>query len=228
MAVSGGPVIDLDGPGPGIALRLLPGHGSSIAPRTVRRNGCHELPTNADPRSDRRRHDLAGAPDRPNASSGAPDSHWTPARRLAFLIAVGIGLHNLCEGLAIGTSAASGEIKLATMLIIGFALHNATEGFGIVAPFAAAGERASWRFLIGLGLIGGFPTFLGTVVGHSTTSNTLEIAFLTLAAGSIIYVIIQLLAVAQKGGRKDLLTWGIFAGLIAGFLTDMIVTAAGA
>jgi ZIP family zinc transporter len=59
---------------------------------------------------------------------------WSPARRLALLIAVGIGLHNFGEGLAIGGSAAQGQIALATLLVIGFALHNATEGFGIVAP----------------------------------------------------------------------------------------------
>src|SRR3954447_3533598 len=61
---------------------------------------------------------------------------WSPARRLALLIAVGIGLHNFAEGLAIGQSAASGDVALATLLVIGFGLHNATEGFGIVAPLA--------------------------------------------------------------------------------------------
>ena len=93
---------------------------------------------------------------------------WTPARRLALLIAVGIGLHNFAEGLAIGQSAASGEIALATLLVIGFALHNATEGFGITAPLAGdtdadgAARRPSWGFLLLLGLIGGGPTFVGT------------------------------------------------------------------
>jgi ZIP family zinc transporter len=84
-------------------------------------------------------------------------------RRLALLIAVGIGLHNFAEGLAIGQSAAQGEIALATMLVIGFGLHNATEGFGIVAPLAADVEagRPSWALLGLLGLIGGGPTFIG-------------------------------------------------------------------
>ena len=70
---------------------------------------------------------------------------WSPARRLALLIAVGIGLHNFAEGLAIGQSAASGEIALATMLVIGFGLHNATEGFGIVAPLAGRREDGGPR-----------------------------------------------------------------------------------
>src|SRR5579864_1181442 len=75
------------------------------------------------------------------------------ARHLCAIIAMGIGLHNFGEGLAIGASAAAGELGLATVLVIGFALHNATEGFGIVAPLAAAGQRPSWGFLLLLGLI---------------------------------------------------------------------------
>jgi ZIP family zinc transporter len=159
---------------------------------------------------------------------------WTPARRLALLIAVGIGLHNFAEGLAIGQSAATGEIALATLLVVGFALHNATEGFGITAPLAGdtddagVARRPSWRFLLVLGLIGGGPTFVGTAVGHSFTSEPVSVAFLTLAAGSILYVITQLLGVAAKARRTDLLAYGLLAGLVAGFLTDAIVSAGGA
>jgi zinc transporter, ZIP family len=154
-------------------------------------------------------------------------AHWSPARRLALLIAVGIGLHNFGEGLAIGGSAARGEISLATLLIIGFGLHNATEGFGIVAPLATESEQPSWQFLIAMGLIAGGPTFLGTLVGHQFTSEPMSVIFLTLAAGSILYVVIQLLNVAHKAGRRELLIWGIFLGLVAGFVTDMVVSAAG-
>lgn len=158
---------------------------------------------------------------------------WSAARRLSLLIAVGIGLHNFAEGLAIGQSAASGEIALALMLVIGFGLHNATEGFGIVAPLAADldGEgqvrRPSWPFLLALGAIGGGPTFVGTLIGHGFTSEPLSVAFLTLAAGSLIYVITQLISVAARARRTDLLAYGILLGLVAGFLTDAIVTAAG-
>jgi zinc transporter, ZIP family len=153
---------------------------------------------------------------------------WSAARRLALMIAIGIGLHNFGEGLAIGGSAAIGAIGLATVLVIGFALHNATEGFGIVAPLAAEGERPSWGFLLLMGLIGGGPTFVGTAVGRQFTSDAVSVIFLTLAAGSILYVVIQLLGVAHKAGRKELLYWGVLVGLVAGFLTDMVVTAGGA
>jgi len=153
---------------------------------------------------------------------------WSAARRLSLLIAVGIGLHNFGEGLAIGGSAATGEIGLATVLVIGFALHNGTEGFGIVAPMAAEGDRPSWGFLLLMGLIGGGPTVLGTAIGRQFTSPSMSVIFLTLAAGSILYVVIQLLGVALKNGRKELLYYGILLGLSAGFVTDMVVTAGGA
>lgn len=147
--------------------------------------------------------------------------------RLALLIAVGIGLHNFSEGLAIGQSAGRGEISLALLLVIGFGLHNATEGFGIVAPMASAGEVPSWRTLALLGVIGGGPTFLGTLLGHVWVNDALYLAFLALAAGSILYVVIQLITVAAKLGYRELLMWGIFAGLVAGFGTDWVLVAAG-
>ncbi|MBO1740087.1 ZIP family metal transporter [Leifsonia sp. TF02-11] len=148
------------------------------------------------------------------------------ARRLALTIAIGIGLHNFAEGLAIGTAAAQGELAFAVLLIIGFGLHNATEGFGIVAPLG--GTRPSWGYLALLGVIGGGPTFLGTIIGQAFSSDIVSIAFLGLAAGSILYVVIELLAVARRSGMKTLVAWCIFAGLVAGFATDAIVTAGGA
>ena len=94
------------------------------------------------------------------------------AGQLAMLIAVGIGLHNFAEGLAIGNSAAKGELGLAVLLVIGFGTHNATEGFGIVAPMAATGSRPSWGYLALLGLIGGGPTFAGTLLGQHLVNDT--------------------------------------------------------
>jgi ZIP family zinc transporter len=160
--------------------------------------------------------------------SAGPVARLTDPQRLAFFIALGIGFHNFSEGLAIGQSAAAGEVSLALLLIIGFGLHNATEGFGIVAPMAAEGERPSWSFLLLLGLIGGGPTFFGTLIGQSFVNDTVFMACLALAAGSILYVVIELLGVARKLGHKELATWGIVVGLFAGFATDLILVAAGA
>jgi ZIP family zinc transporter len=150
------------------------------------------------------------------------------AAELSLLIAAGIGLHNFGEGLAIGSSAAAGRLSLAVLLVAGFGAHNATEAFGIVAPLAAAEDRPGWGRLALLGLIAGGPTFLGTVVGQVMTTPLLGVAFLALAAGSILYVVIELLAVARASRLKELVTWAILLGIALGFATDAIVTAAGA
>jgi ZIP family zinc transporter len=144
---------------------------------------------------------------------------------LGMLIAVAIGLHNFSEGLAIGVSARGGEVALATTLIVGFALHNATEGFGIVGPLG--GVRPSWRWIILAGLIGGGPTFVGTLIGYRVTSPALEIAFYTLAAGAILYVVGQLWNSANRrlGGRLVLL--GLSVGYLIGLASDLIITYGG-
>jgi zinc transporter, ZIP family len=161
----------------------------------------------------------------PGAASAAEfDRSWvaglSPAAWLALLIATGIGLHNFSEGLAIGQSAAQDQVTLALVLIIGFGLHNATEGFGIVAPLSGSETRPSWKFLALLGLIGGGPTFVGTLLGQAWVNETVSVAFLALAAGSILYVVIQLMNVNQKLGYKTLVAWMLLAGLFLGFVIE--------
>ena len=150
----------------------------------------------------------------------------SPAARLALLIATGIGLHNFGEGLAIGQSAAAGELALAVALIVGFGLHNATEGFGIVGPMAADAERPSWRFLALLGLIGGGPTFLGTLLGQAWVNDALSVAFFAAAAGSILYVVLELVHVNRRFAEPVLTTWMLLLGLFLGFATDFVLEAA--
>jgi ZIP family zinc transporter len=157
-------------------------------------------------------------------------SHFTgltPARWLALFIATGIGLHNFSEGLAIGQAGAKGTLSLAYVLVIGFGLHNATEGFGIVAPLAGDSEPPSWRFLGLMGVIGGGPTFLGTLVGQAWTSTAVSVLFLTLAAGSILYVVMELLNVCRLFTSKTVTAWGLLLGLTLGFATDFVLVAAG-
>jgi ZIP family zinc transporter len=151
----------------------------------------------------------------------------SPGRQLALLIAIGIGVHNFAEGLAIGQAAAASQMSLAVTLIVGFGLHNATEGFGICGPMSGEGTRPSWGFLAALGLIGGAPTFLGTLLGQSWSSESATVIFLAVAAGSILYVVQELFAVNRKFGHTVLVMWLVLAGLMLGFATDFIVEAAG-
>jgi ZIP family zinc transporter len=155
------------------------------------------------------------------SAPGMSEAQW-----LAVFIATGIGLHNFSEGLAIGQSAAAGELSLALTLMIGFGLHNATEGFGIIAPLSSERRLPAWAFLGALGLIGGGPTFLGTIVGRAWVSEEVSIAFLGLAAGSILYVVNELFHVGQVIGSKRLLMWGLLIGLSAGIITDWTIEAA--
>jgi zinc transporter, ZIP family len=155
----------------------------------------------------------------------AADASRRRALRTGMTIAGAIGLHNFAEGLAIGVSASAGEIGLATVLIIGFALHNATEGFGILGPLGTV--RPSWRWLVVAGLIGGGPTFLGTMLGYSVASEPLELAFYALAGGAIFYVIGEIWNGVRRYGHKELGVALLSLGFIAGILTDLIVVYGG-
>jgi ZIP family zinc transporter len=147
------------------------------------------------------------------------------ALRVGLTIAGAIGVHNFAEGLAIGVSARAGAISLATVLIIGFALHNATEGFGIVGPLGDV--KPSWRWIGLAGLIGGGPTFLGSLVGYAVTSHPLELAFYAAAGGAILYVIGEVWNGMRRYGHRELGLLMVSAGFLVGVLTDLIVTYGG-
>lgn len=154
--------------------------------------------------------------------------HDISAYRLAMMIAVGIGAHNFSEGLAIGQSYAAGQIGLAILLIIGFGAHNTTEGFGIAGPLTGVLKRPTARFLLLAGLVGGGPTFVGTVLGSLVFSNVAYILFLSIAGGALIYVSMLMYNAGRKQTTNNVLMLGIFVGVCAGFVTDLIVTLGGA
>jgi ZIP family zinc transporter len=161
----------------------------------------------------------AGQPD--GATVGGPS-----ARRPALMIAAGNGLHNFSESLAIGQSAGGGQIAFAMLLILGFGLHNATEGFGITGPLTQ--EMPSRRFQGLLGLIGGGPTFPGTLVGFYFVSKLTLVFFLALAPGALIYVIGELSHANWVRGTPFQAAWGILTGLILNCVTEMVLSIAGA
>jgi zinc transporter, ZIP family len=148
------------------------------------------------------------------------------ALRSGMTIAFAIGLHNFAEGLAIGVSAKTGAIGLATVLIIGFGLHNATEGFGIVGPLGSV--RPSWRWLFVAGLVGGGPTFVGTIVGYQVHSDPLELCFYALAGGAILYVVGEIWTAVRRYGYRTLGLYFLAFGFLIGVATDLIVTYGGA
>jgi zinc transporter, ZIP family len=184
----------------------------------------------------RRRKSMPAGPGALAASAvGQPAVEPSDARRMtlsagarvAVFIAVGIGLHNFSEGLAIGQSAAGGAYRLFLVLVIGFGLHNITEGFGITAPLY--GERPSWRFLALLGIVGGGPTFVGSLIGFAAGANdAISVLFLALAAGAILYVIGELQHAGRKIGAHDVAMLGLLTGFLVAYGTDLVLHVAGA
>ncbi len=140
--------------------------------------------------------------------------------RIATLIALGIGLHNLGEGLAIGAAFATGAAALGSFLVVGFTLHNITEGVGIAAPLTR-GTRPRWTTFFLLALLAGGPAILGTWIGGFAFNRLLAVVFLSLGAGAILQVIWEvgrLLANEARRGGGAALSWLNFTGLTAGIL----------
>ena len=149
------------------------------------------------------------------------------AHQIAMLIAIGLGLHNFSEGLAIGQGYASGAVRLAWLLTIGFALHNATEGFGIAAPLA--GHRASWKFIGIAGLVAGGPTCAGALIGGVWVNQGVEVFCLSLAAGTLLYVIGELLHLGRhlKAEGEVVVEVGLLVGFFIALVTDFLLLLAG-
>lgn len=148
----------------------------------------------------------------------------TRAKQLAMMIAIGLGLHNFSEGLAIGQGYASGAFKLAWLMAIGFALHNATEGFGIAAPLS--GHRVSWGFLGLTGLVAGGPTFLGALIGGWWANEATEVFCLALASGTILYIVGELLHLGRQLKEEGVVALGLLAGFFIALITDFLLIAA--
>ena len=141
---------------------------------------------------------------------------------LPYMIAIGMGFHNLGEGLAIGASFANGEWALSMLLVTGFALHNGTEGFGIVG--ASGKAPVQWIDAFFLGLLAGGPACVGTLLSGQGLSPYFSISFYTLAAGSLLYVIFSLTAISYTATRRFHVALGVFAGLALMYITAMLLT----
>jgi zinc transporter ZupT len=142
----------------------------------------------------------------------------------AFLVALGIGLHNLGEGLAIGSAYAIGSLALGAALVVGFALHNTTEGLAIVAPVADSGVR--WQRLAWLGVLAGAPAVLGAWIGASAYDPSLAALMFGIGAGAIAQVIVQIVpGVRDKAGRllHPMAAAGALTGLVLMYVTGLLV-----
>jgi zinc transporter ZupT len=161
-----------------------------------------------------------------SASGSTGTGGAAAANRMALLVAIGIGLHNLGEGLAVGSAIAAGEAALGTFLVLGFLLHNTTEGLAIVAPLATG--RPAIRRLVVLGLLAGLPTIAGAWIGGLTHSPILTTLFFAIGAGAILQVIFVLwgfFAGKERGLTSPLNAAGFALGLIVMYATGLFVAA---
>ena len=156
--------------------------------------------------------------------AAAGDARAQSGLWIAYLVALGIGLHNLAEGLAIGSSFALGQVSLGAFLVIGFMLHNVTEGPAVVAP-VARGERPNVLHFLALGFLAGAPVILGGWLGSLAYSPTLGAFFLAIGVGAILQVIWELWGMMSRNGRAasalNLVTF--LVGLVVMYATDLFV-----
>jgi ZIP family zinc transporter len=172
---------------------------------------------------------LAGVDSWLSARKPARGAKGNVGFRAAFLVALGIGLHNLGEGLAIGSAYAVGSLALGAALVVGFALHNTTEGLAIVAPVAGDDAPARRRLprLAGLGVLAGAPAILGAWIGASAFDPSLAALMFGLGAGAIAQVIVQIApAVRDEAGRllHPLAAGGLVTGLAVMYATGLMVS----
>jgi len=135
---------------------------------------------------------------------------------IAFVIAVGIGIHNLGEGLAIGAAYNVGEIALGTFLVVGFIIQNITEGLGIIAPVLR--DKPGIGKLAIMGLVGGAPAILGAWIGGYTPSPFLTVLFLAIGAGAIFQVIYEIAKLIQKDTQREAMPMVVFSGVLTGMM----------
>ena len=148
--------------------------------------------------------------------------------KVSTMTALGIGAHNLSEGLAIGQSFVGGFVGLGIVLAVGFAAHNTTEGFGITAPLTGMNPKPKVSFLARVLFIGGVPTLIGTLLGSVSYSTDAYVFFLALAGGALVYVTMLMFNTGRRRYSSALMMGGIFLGLCLGFLTDLVVSLGGA
>jgi zinc transporter ZupT len=132
------------------------------------------------------------------------------------MIAVGIGLHNLGEGLAIGAAFNVGEIALGSFLVVGFIIQNITEGLGIIAPVLR--DQPGVRHLVLMGFIGGAPAILGSWIGGFSPSPTFAVLFLAIGTGAVFEVVYEIAKLIQKDTAREAMPLTVFSGIVTGML----------